>query len=107
MEHRNSTVITSSIDCREPVGLLGTASHEFFHAWNVERIRPKSLELFNFADANVSGELWLAEGFTQYYGPLTLLRTGLNAFDVATRQWAGSINAVTLTPGGASDPRST
>ena len=100
MEHRNSTSITSSGSIAvNRVGLLGTASHEFFHAWNVERIRPKSLEPFNFADANVSGELWLAEGFTQYYGPLTLLRTGLNAFDVATRQWAGSINAVTLTPG--------
>ena len=50
--------------------VLGTVSHEFFHAWNVERIRPKSLEPFNFEQANMSGELWLAEGFTQYYGKL-------------------------------------
>ena len=50
------------------MGLLGTASHEFFHAWNVERIRPKTLEPFSFEEANISGELWLAEGFTHYYG---------------------------------------
>ncbi|MBI4477544.1 MAG: M61 family metallopeptidase, partial [Acidobacteria bacterium] len=75
MEHRNSTVLTSSgaiRDARQRQGLLGTVSHEFFHAWNVERIRPRSLEPFNFEDANVSGELWLAEGFTSYYGPLAL-----------------------------------
>jgi predicted metalloprotease with PDZ domain len=100
MEHRNSTIVTNSGSiAANRVGLLGTASHEFFHCWNVERIRPKSLEPFNFADANVSGELWLAEGFTSYYGPLTLLRAGLTNFDVATRQWAGSVNAVTLAPG--------
>ena len=47
--------------------MLSTVSHEFFHAWNVERIRPASLEPFNFEEANMSGELWLAEGFTSYY----------------------------------------
>jgi predicted metalloprotease with PDZ domain len=100
MEHRNSTSITGSGSiAANRMGMLGTASHEFFHCWNVERIRPKTLEPFNFADANVSGELWLAEGFTQYYGPLTLLRTGLTPFEVATRQWAGVVNAVTLAPG--------
>ena len=53
---------------RTALDLLDTISHEFFHSWNVERIRPKSLEPFNFEDANMSGELWLAEGFTNYYG---------------------------------------
>jgi predicted metalloprotease with PDZ domain len=56
---------------------LGTYSHEFFHSWNVERIRPKSLEPFNFEHANMSSELWFAEGFTQYYGEMLLVRTGL------------------------------
>ena len=59
--------------------VLGTVSHEFFHAWNVERIRPRSLEPFNFEEANMSGELWLAEGFTQYYGQLIMARAGLTA----------------------------
>ena len=76
MEHRNSTVVTG----RSILQGLGTASHEFFHAWNVERIRPADLEPFDFTDANVSDLLWLAEGFTSYYGPLTLARAGLDDF---------------------------
>jgi predicted metalloprotease with PDZ domain len=81
MEHRNSTVVASPISFKDPQNVrraLGTVSHEFFHCWNVERIRPKSLEPFNFEAANISGELWLAEGFTQYYGPLILARAGLS-----------------------------
>jgi predicted metalloprotease with PDZ domain len=80
MEHRNSTVVTSATSFRNPQAVqaaLSTVAHEFFHGWNVERIRPKSLEPFNFEEANVSGELWLAEGFTQYYGPLLMTRAGL------------------------------
>ena len=76
MEHRNSTVVSG----RTLAQGIGTASHEFFHAWNVERIRPDDLEPFNFTDANVSDSLWLAEGFTQYYGPVTLARAGLADF---------------------------
>ncbi|MGC4081098.1 MAG: hypothetical protein QM736_03045 [Vicinamibacterales bacterium] len=78
MEHRNSTVITSASAIRtNRGGLLGTVAHEFFHNWNVERIRPRSLEPFDFERANMSGELWLAEGFTQYYGPLSMSRAGV------------------------------
>jgi predicted metalloprotease with PDZ domain len=80
MEHRNSTVVAAPVSLRMPgmvVDVLDTVSHEFFHAWNVERIRPKSLEPFSFEEANMSGELWLAEGFTQYYGNLVMMRAGL------------------------------
>ena len=80
MEHRNSTVVAEGASIKGNVrSVLGTVSHEFFHAWNVERIRPKTLEPFNFEDANMSGELWLAEGFTQYYGQLIMARAGLSA----------------------------
>ena len=80
MEHRNSTVLTGTSSLRnDAAGLLGTVSHEFFHAWNVERIRPKTLEPFDFLRANMSGELWFAEGFTNYYGALALVRTGDNS----------------------------
>lgn len=76
MEHRNSTILThpSSLDEAE-YSQLGTLSHEFFHAWNVERIRPAELEPFKFIGANMTSNLWLAEGFTTYYGDLTLKRT--------------------------------
>ncbi|MGB2714896.1 MAG: hypothetical protein WBC51_11990 [Vicinamibacterales bacterium] len=79
MEHRNSTVVAAPMSIRGNArAALGTVSHEFFHAWNVERIRPQSLEPFNFEEANMSGELWLAEGFTQYYGNITMARAGLS-----------------------------
>jgi predicted metalloprotease with PDZ domain len=73
MEHRNSTVVTG----RSLRDALDTASHEFFHCWNVERIRPQGLEPFNFEEANMTDSLWLAEGFTQYYGGLITARAGL------------------------------
>jgi len=74
MEHRNSTVVSGRGNVRNG---LGTASHEFFHAWNVERIRPQGLEPFNYEEANLTDSLWVAEGFTQYYGSLIMGRSGL------------------------------
>jgi predicted metalloprotease with PDZ domain len=97
MEHRNSTVVASPTSLKGPgmvLDVLDTVSHEFFHAWNVERIRPKSLEPFNFEEANMSGELWLAEGFTQYYGTLIMGRTGLNERNDVVSALARSANAV-------------
>ncbi|AXT55662.1 M61 family metallopeptidase [Aquimarina sp. MMG015] len=79
MEHRNSTVLTSTLSLADG-GMkknIGTVAHEFFHAWNVERIRPISLEPFDFENANMSGELWFAEGFTSYYTNLILCRAGI------------------------------
>ena len=77
MEHRNSTILSRPDGLEESnYAHLGTISHEFFHAWNVERIRPADLEPFNFTDANPSQSLWFAEGFTSYYGPLTIRRAG-------------------------------
>ncbi len=79
MEHRNSTVLTSTTNLAEG-GMrknITTVAHEFFHSWNVERIRPISLEPFDFTKTNTSGELWFAEGFTSYYTYLTLCRAGI------------------------------
>ena len=101
MEHRNSTVIvqrTPKIAGYEN-SLLGTFAHEFFHAWNVERLRPKTLEPFNFTHSNISDELWFAEGFTQYYGNLTLKRAGFRDLENITRVFSGLVNAVSNMPG--------
>ncbi|KIA94589.1 peptidase M61 [Pedobacter kyungheensis] len=101
MEHRNSTSIvqrTPKIAGYE-ANLLGTFSHEYFHSWNVERLRPKTLEPFNFEHANMSNELWLAEGFTQYYGNLLLTRAGLKTEDNAIQTFNSLANAVLLSPG--------
>jgi predicted metalloprotease with PDZ domain len=102
MEHRNSTVLTGSGALRDPgrrLGLLGTVAHEFFHAWNMERIRAAALEPFDFEDANVSDELWLGEGFTSYYDDLIMRRTGLMPAEQTFASFAGAINTVTLSPG--------
>ena len=99
MEHRNSTVITAPASLATAARpLLGTVSHEFFHAWNVERIRPRSLEPFDFDDANVSSELWVGEGFTQYYGSLLVARA-LGQPEDALRAAGSLINAVNASPG--------
>jgi predicted metalloprotease with PDZ domain len=99
MEHRNSTVLTASTTIeRDRLGLLSTVAHEFFHSWNVERIRPRALEPFNFEAANMTGELWLAEGFTQYYEPLTLNRAGLTDVASTASAFAEMIGAVALSP---------
>ncbi len=100
MEHRNSTVLTANagID-RDGRRLLGSVSHEFFHAWNVERIRPRSLEPFDFTRANVSGALWLGEGFTNYYGALVLQRAGLAALGGTLDRFARVIDTVARGPG--------
>ena len=100
MEHRNSTSIvqtTAKIAGNES-RLLGTFAHEYFHSWNVERIRPKSLEPFNFEHANMSSELWFAEGFTQYYGEMLLTRAGFRTVNDYTRTIAGLVNTVLNTP---------
>ncbi|MGH7464690.1 MAG: PDZ domain-containing protein, partial [Longimicrobiales bacterium] len=101
MEHRNSTILTNSGSLENMMGLLGTVAHEFFHAWNVERIRPASLEPFNFEAANMSGELWFAEGFTSYYGPLSLRRASIHDDASYALSLTGAINTVVNSPGRA------
>jgi len=99
MEHRNSTILTSASSIRSNrLGLLDTVSHEFLHAWNVERIRPQALEPFNFEDVNVSGELWFGEGFTSYYGPLILLRAGLTQLSDFVAEMTALVNEVRMSP---------
>ena len=100
MEHRNSTVITSSRPLATgATANLGTLSHEFFHAWNVERIRPQSLEPFDFTDANMSEALWLAEGFTSYYGDLVMHRAGVNKQATYLQEAAADVGFVLQAPG--------
>ena len=63
------------------------------YAFHQKRIRPKSLEPFNFEKSNMSYELWCAEGFTQYYGELILVRAGLHNSTNFLNTAGGLINA--------------
>ena len=87
LEHLNSTQInfTTDWDVQSPVPGYGTqydlklfvASHEFFHAWNVKRLRPRPLGPFDYSQMVHTPSLWISEGLTSYYGALALERAGL------------------------------
>jgi predicted metalloprotease with PDZ domain len=85
MEHLFGAQIVVGSALSTNQGLLaaeGNAAHEFFHQWNDKRIRPVALGPFNYEGEDVTPSLWFAEGFTQYYGVLTMERTGLRARDL-------------------------
>jgi len=73
MEHSYSTAIASS----STEGAAAIAAHEFFHAWNVKRIRPQALEPVDFTKEQYTRALWFAEGVTSTYAAFTLERSGL------------------------------
>jgi predicted metalloprotease with PDZ domain len=79
MEHKYGTAITvSPKDVRRGWGVVESiAAHEFFHLWNVKRIRPQGLEPIDYVHGNDTHELWFAEGVTSTYAELSLLRCGL------------------------------
>jgi predicted metalloprotease with PDZ domain len=100
MEHRNSTIITGPSGLQSHfTGYLNTAAHEFFHSWNVERIRPRTLEPFDFTRANMSGELWFAEGFTTYYAGLALKRSRDLTLEEYADELGGDLNFMLNAPG--------
>lgn len=99
MEHRNSTMIMfpTKFNGNNDINVF---AHELFHSWNVKRIRPKSLEPFDFTKSNMSGELWFAEGFTHYYGELIQERIGnISAEEYANWRLADYLNTILNTPG--------
>jgi predicted metalloprotease with PDZ domain len=101
MEHRNSTVITSArpLTRESSAQQIESVAHEFFHSWNVKRIRPRSLEPFDYERVNMSGELWFAEGFTDYYGPLVLRRASLMTRDEFLGIMGNAVNTMLTAPG--------
>jgi len=102
MEHRNSTSLTSSGALRNPgerAGIIGTVAHEFIHAWNMERIRSAGVEPFDFEEADMSDDLWLGEGFTNYFDGLIQHRAGFTTLEGFADELAGVINTVALSPG--------
>ncbi len=101
MEHRNSTIITGArgLERRSAADLIDTVAHEFFHSWNVERMRPRALEPFDFERANMSGELWFAEGFTSYFAPLVQTRVGILTLEDLASEVGSAVNTVLTAPG--------
>jgi len=81
LEHLNSTHCIASYLTMEPPAeyrkMLSLFSHEFFHTWNVKRMRPKALGPFDYSAENYTKSLWIAEGITSYYEDVLLRRAGL------------------------------
>jgi len=80
MEHAYSTSIETNADRikEDPVSLASTTAHEFFHLWNVKRIRPQSLEPIDYVHENYTRALWFSEGVTSTVADYALLRAGIS-----------------------------
>ncbi len=87
LEHRNASALLCKRSDLPHIGMkdattayrafLGLVSHEYFHSWNVKRIRPAAFVPYNLAQENYTALLWAFEGFTAYYDDLILVRCGL------------------------------
>ncbi len=119
LEHRNSTALicqradlprlpaasetpTAPLELKASDGyttLLGLISHEYFHTWNVKRLRPREFARYNYEQENHTELLWFFEGFTSYYDDLLVKRAGLVNTDTHLALLAKTINQVLQTPG--------
>jgi predicted metalloprotease with PDZ domain len=116
LEHRNSTaLICTRKDLprlerqtlaptihKQPEGysvLLGLISHEYFHTWNVKRLRPSEFTRYDYTQENYTELLWFFEGFTSYYDDLLLRRAGRIDNAVYLKLLGKTINQVQQTPG--------
>jgi predicted metalloprotease with PDZ domain len=103
LEHLNSNVIISTrFRFNTDAGytsLFGTIAHEFFHAWNVKRIRPDALGPFDYTGENYTKLLWVAEGLTEYYADQLLLRAKFYSEGEYLGRLAGSIRELQNVPG--------
>ena len=111
LEHRNSTSLICGRRDLPRLGepkssdgyttLLGLISHEYFHTWNVKRLRPAEFARYDYAQENYTRLLWFFEGFTSYYDDLLLRRAGLIDDALYLKLLNKTLNQVLQTPGRA------
>jgi predicted metalloprotease with PDZ domain len=111
LEHRNSTALICGRRDLPRLGeaktsdgyttLLGLISHEYFHTWNVKRLRPAEFTRYDYAQENYTRLLWFFEGFTSYYDDLLLRRAGLIDDALYLKLLNKTLNQVLQTPGRA------
>lgn len=109
LEHRNSTALICGRrdlprkdEAKATEGyntLLGLISHEYFHTWNVKRLRPSEFARYDYEQENYTELLWFFEGFTSYYDDLFLRRAGLLDNAQYLKLITRTINQVLQTPG--------
>jgi predicted metalloprotease with PDZ domain len=98
-ERSNSAAPFAVQSERNYQGFLGLVAHEFFHLWNVKRIRPDALGPFDYTKENYTKVLWVAEGITDYYADIALRRAGLVSDKDFLAATARAIQGVQETPG--------
>ena len=102
-EHLNSNVSQTSpaafTTARGYRGLLGLESHEYFHCFNVKRIRPVALGPFDYQHENYTHNLWVSEGFTDYYSGQLLRRAGLITPVEYLQTWGTTVAGYQASPG--------
>jgi predicted metalloprotease with PDZ domain len=103
LEHKNSTVLNPKRDStgtrEDYLAWLSTASHEFFHAWNVKRLRPIELGPFDYENEVYTRSLWFVEGVTDYYADLQIRRAGISTTDEYLAALSAEIARLQTTPG--------
>jgi predicted metalloprotease with PDZ domain len=103
LEHRNSVMMMASRwvagTRAQYLSWLSLASHEYFHLWNVKRLRPIELGPFDYENEVYPRSLWISEGVTDYYGDLQVRRAGLSSPDEYLAQLSGAIRMLQATPG--------
>jgi predicted metalloprotease with PDZ domain len=103
LEHLNSTSLIVERNSFRPDArykdFLSLVAHEFFHLWNVKRIRPDALGPFDYTKENYTKLLWVAEGITEYYAPVALRRAGLTSESEFLESLSQTIADVQNTPG--------
>lgn len=103
LEHDNSTVLMcsrSAMRSRESyVDWLSLVSHEFFHTWNIRRLRPKALKRYDYEQEQFLEELWIAEGITSYLDDLSVVRVELCSLDEYLKRLSSIVATVQQAPG--------
>lgn len=103
LEHQNSTTLEVNRYTYSSEGsyngFLSLVAHEYFHLWNVKRLRPVELGPFDYNNENYTTMLWFAEGFTAYYDDLIVRRCGFSSNDAYLGILSGNFSYVVNTPG--------
>lgn len=103
LEHADSTVLAYDplklVERKGYLDWLALVAHEYFHVWNVKRIRPKALGPFDYTKENYTKLLWLSEGLTVFMDELLVARSGLSTLSEYLEQQKSSINRMLATPG--------
>jgi predicted metalloprotease with PDZ domain len=103
LEHLNSTTLQMTpfalTNERGYNGFLSLVAHEYFHLWNVKRIRPKALGPFDYENENYTTLLWVSEGITSYYDELLVRRAGIYSPEQYLNTALGAIGGIENQPG--------